>query len=260
MDKIKDTVKKDFGVNETNKVTGHLHPITSFVRQAVSIFEELGFSFADGPELEQEFYNFDALNIPKDHPSRDMQDTFWIKTPDLKNAEPHNDKSERKVLRTQTSAVQVRYLEKNKENLPCAIIVPGKVYRNEATDATHEAQFYQLEALYVNKDVSLSNLKSTIEHFFKKLYGNDMEICFRPSFFPFVEPGVEVDMLFNGKWLEMGGAGMVHSNVLKSAGIDSNIWKGFAFGFGIDRLVMRQNNIPDVRMLFDGDLRFINQF
>jgi phenylalanyl-tRNA synthetase alpha chain len=173
---------------------------------------------------------------------------------------PRSKEKDRPVMRTQTSAVQVRFLEKHKDNLPCAILVPGKVFRNEATDATHEAQFSQLECLYIDKDVSLGHLKGTVEHFLKRLYGDDVTIRFRPSFFPFVEPGIEVDMLFNGKWLEMGGAGMVHPNVLKSVGIDSNIWKGFAFGFGVDRLVMRQNNIPDVRMLYDGDLRFINQF
>ncbi len=232
---------------------GHLHPLTQFTREVVGIFSEMGFVVEQGPELEDEYHNFDALNIPKDHPSRDMQDTFWIKTKE-------KDVANRPVMRTQTSSVQVRFLEKNKDNLPCAIIVPGKVFRNEATDATHEAQFSQLEALYIDKDVSLGHLKGTVEHFLKKLYGDDVIIRFRPSFFPFVEPGVEVDMLFNGKWLEMGGAGMVHPNVLKAAGIDSNVWKGFAFGFGIDRLVMRQNNIPDVRMMFDGDLRFINQF
>ena len=227
---------------------GHLHPITQFIREIVAVFAEMGFVVASGPELETEYYNFDALNVPRDHSSRDMQDTFWIKS------------KERQVMRTHTSSVQVRFLEKNKDSLPCAIIVPGKVFRNEATDATHEAQFYQLEGLYVDKNVSLGHLKGTVEHFLKKLYGDDVVIRFRPSFFPFVEPGVEVDMLFNGKWLEMGGAGMVHPNVLKSAGIDPTIWKGFAFGFGVDRLVMRQNNIPDVRMLYDGDLRFINQF
>lgn len=232
---------------------GHLHPITQFIREVISIFIEMGFVVAQGPELEKEHYNFDALNIPADHPSRDMQDTFWIKT-------KSGGSQDREVMRTQTSSVQVRFLEKNKDNLPCAIIVPGKVFRNEATDATHEAQFYQLEALYVDKNVSLGHLKGTVEHFLKRLYGDDVVIRFRPSFFPFVEPGVEVDMLFNGKWLEMGGAGMVHPNVLRSAGIDPEIWKGFAFGFGVDRLVMRQNNIPDVRMIYDGDLRFIKQF
>jgi phenylalanyl-tRNA synthetase alpha chain len=236
---------------------GHLHPITQFTREVVGIFANMGFVEATGPELEKEHYNFDALNIAKDHPSRDMQDTFWIKSKDKENV---NDKLGRPVMRTQTSAVQARFLEKNKDNLPCAIIVPGKVFRNEATDATHEVQFFQLEALYVDKNVSMGHLKGTVEHFLKKLYGNDVVIRFRPSFFPFVEPGVEVDMLFNGKWLEMGGAGMVHPNVLREAGIDPEIWKGFAFGFGVDRLVMRQNNIPDVRMIYDGDLRFINQF
>ena len=164
------------------------------------------------------------------------------------------------VMRTQTSAVQARFLEKNKNNLPCAIVVPGKVFRNEATDATHEAQFTQLEALFVDKDVSLGHLKGVIEHFLKRLYGDGVEIRFRPSFFPFVEPGVEVDMKFNGKWLEMGGAGMVHPNVFTTAGIDPTVWKGFAFGFGIDRLVMMKHNITDIRLLSSGDLRFVNQF
>ncbi len=240
-------------MNPEQKEKGHLHPITQFIREVTGIFAEMGFVVASGPELETEFYNFDALNIPASHPSRDMQDTFWIKTKEK------NDK-DKPVMRTQTSSVQVRFLEKHKDNLPCAIIVPGKVFRNEATDATHEAQFYQMEALYVDKDVSMGHLKGTIEHFLKRLYGEDVVIRFRPSFFPFVEPGVEVDMLFNGKWLEMGGAGMVHPNVLKSAGIDPTIWKGFAFGFGVDRLVMRMHNITDIRLLYSGDLRFINQF
>lgn len=244
---------------------GHLHPITQFVREIVAIFAEMGFVVATGPELETEFYNFDALNVPRDHSSRDMQDTFWIKTKEKKGEEKSGEKAgqqkDRPVLRTHTSSVTLgRFLEQNKDSLPCAVIAPGKVFRNEATDAVHEAQFYQLDAIYVDKDVSLGHLKGVVEHFLKRLYGNDVVIRFRPSFFPFVEPGVEVDMLFNDKWLEMGGAGMIHPNVFKSAGIDPTIWKGFAFGFGIDRLVMRQNNIPDVRMIYDGDLRLINQF
>lgn len=250
-------------MNPETKKKGHLHPITQFVREVTGIFAEMGFVVASGPELETESYNFDALNFAKDHSSRDMQDTFWIKeTKDQVAARTlqNSEKSERPVLRTQTSSVQVRFLEKHKESLPCAILVPGKVFRNEATDATHEAQFYQMEALYVDKDVSMGHLKGTIEHFLKKLYGDDVVIRLRPSYFPFVEPGVEVDMLFNGKWLEMGGAGMVHPNVLKSAGIDPTIWSGFAFGFGVDRLVMRMHNITDIRMIYGGDLRFINQF
>ncbi len=233
---------------------GHLHPITSVIREISLIFDRIGFNIAEGPELEDEFHNFDALNVPPDHPARDMQDTFWIKNKIEKT-------DSRLVLRTHTSSVQIRTLESLKENpQPIKIIVPGKVYRNEATDAVHEAQFYQIEGLYVNKKVSMAELKGTLEYFFKEFLGQEAKIRFRASFFGFVEPGVEVDMLFNGKWLEMGGAGMVHPNVLKSAGIDATVWKGFAFGFGIDRLVMRQNNIPDVRMIYDGDLRFINQF
>lgn len=254
-----------FAIFTDMKEKGHLHPITQFVREVTGIFAEMGFVVSTGPELEKEFYNFDALNVAKDHPSRDMQDTFWIKeTKEQKAvreaAEKNDSRSNRPVMRTQTSSVQVRFLEQHKDSLPCAILVPGKVFRNEATDATHEAQFYQMEALYVDKNVSMGHLKGTIEHFLKKLYGDDVVIRFRPSYFPFVEPGVEVDMLFNGKWLEMGGAGMVHPNVLRFAGIDPTIWSGFAFGFGVDRLVMRMHNITDIRMLYGGDLRFINQF
>jgi phenylalanyl-tRNA synthetase alpha chain len=253
--------KDEENVSDISTPKGHFHPITSFIRQAVGIFEDIGFSVAHGPELEEEFYNFDALNIPPNHPSRDMQDTFWIKpSGTAKISGDNGGRSKRPVLRTQTSAVQVRYLEKNKDKLPCAIIVPGKVYRNEATDSTHEAQFFQLEALYVNKNTSLANLKGIIEHFLYKLYGQGVEIRFRPSFFPFVEPGVEVDMKFRGKWMEMGGAGMVHPNVFRSVGIDPDVWNGFAFGLGVDRLVMRKYGITDIRMLYNGDLRFINQF
>jgi phenylalanyl-tRNA synthetase alpha chain len=229
---------------------GHLHPITSTIREIRTIFAELGFEIALGPELETEFYNFDALNVPADHPARDMQDTFWLKQ--------DKDSTERKVLRTQTSAVQIRYMEKNKP--PFRIIVPGKVFRNEATDATHEAQFYQIEGLYVDKEVSLAQLKGVLTHFFKKFFGDDVIIRFRPSFFPFTEPSVEVDMKWKDRWLEMGGAGLVHPNVFKSVGIDSKEWQGFAFGFGIDRIVMLKYGIDDVRLLYQGDLRLINQF
>jgi len=238
------------------KTKGHLHPITQFTREVVGIFAEMGFIVADGPELEKEFYNFDALNIPADHPSRDMQDTFWIKTNNKDKIDPKN----RPVMRTQTSAVQVRFLEKYKDSLPCAIVVPGKVFRNEATDATHEAQFSQLEALYVDKDVSLGHLKGVIEHFLKKLYGDDVEIRFRPSFFPFVEPGVEVDMKFNGKWLEMGGAGMVHPNVLRNGGLNPDECSGFAFGWGVERILMMKSGLPDLRLIYSDDIRFLKQF
>jgi phenylalanyl-tRNA synthetase alpha chain len=237
-----------------NEVKGHLHPITQVVREIFKIFHELGFAVADGPELEDEFHNFDALNVPKDHPARDMQDTFWIKSANDKSA----DNAGRKVLRTHTSSVQIRFLENNKP--PIRIIVPGKVFRNEATDATHEAQFFQVEALYVDKNVSLAHLKGSLEHMFKKLFGNDVEIRFRPSFFPFTEPSVEVDMKWKGKWLEMGGAGLVNPKVFEAVGIDPNEWQGFAFGFGLDRIAMLKFGFDDVRYLYNGDLRLINQF
>ncbi|MFA6554013.1 MAG: phenylalanine--tRNA ligase subunit alpha [Candidatus Paceibacterota bacterium] len=233
-----------------NDKKGHLHPITQIVREIFSIFRDLGFEIADGPELEDEFHNFDALNVPKDHPARDMQDTFWIKDA------PDADK--KRVLRTHTSSVQIRYMEKHKP--PVRIIIPGKVFRNEATDATHEAQFFQIEALYVDKNVSMAHLKGTLENMFKKLFGDDVEIRFRPSFFPFTEPSVEVDMKWKGKWLEMGGAGLVQKNVFEAVGVDPNEWQGFAFGFGLDRLVMLKFGIDDVRFLYNGDLRLVNQF
>jgi len=234
-----------------------MHPITQVIREIHAVFGELGFEVALGPELETEFYNFDALNIPADHPSRDMQDTFWLKQPKVQS-EKSKVKSERKLLTTQTSAVQIRYMETHKP--PFKVVVPGKVFRNEATDATHEAQFFQIEGLYVDKEVSLAELKGTLEHAFKKLFGTDTEIRFRPSYFPFVEPAVEVDVKWKNKWLEVLGAGMVHPNVFKAAGVDPTVWKGFAFAFGLDRIVMLKYGIDDIRLLYSGDLRFVHQF
>lgn len=237
---------------------GHLHPITSVIREIVTIFDKIGFSVATGPELENEFYNFDALNVPRDHPARDMQDTFWVRT---------EDKKEKMVLRTHTSSVQVRFLEAMKDApRPAKIIVPGKVFRNEATDAIHEAQFHQIEGLYVNEKVSMAELKGTLEYFFREFLGPEAKVRFRASFFGFVEPGVEVDVWWKregeaeGKWLEMFGAGLVHPHVFRSAGLDPEKWQGFAFGGGIDRLVLLRYGIPDVRYLYNGDLRLINQF
>ena len=235
---------------------GHQHPLTQMISEINSIFAEIGFVFAEGPEVETEYYNFDQLNVPKDHPSRDMQDTFWFKEKDV---------SEPTVLRTHTSPVQARYMESHQP--PIRIIVPGKVFRNETTDATHEAQFYQLEGLCVDKDISLGHLKGTLEYFFSKFFSGKTEVRFRPSFFPFVEPGVEVDMKLlegssklAGKWIEVMGAGMVHPNVLKASGIDPAVYSGFAFGMGIDRLGVMKYGIEDVRDLYTGDLRFVNQF
>ncbi len=231
------------------KEKGHLHPLTTLIREIAGIFNEMGFEIAEGPELESEYYNFDALNVPKDHPARDMQDTFWIKG---KSGE------ERKLLRTHTSSVQIRYMESHKP--PFRIIAPGKVFRNEATDATHEAQFFQLEGLVVDKDISLANLKGILTNLYQKLLGEDIEIQFRPSFFPFTEPSAEIFMKWRGKWLEMGGAGLVHPKVLKAAGIDSKEWRGFAFGPGLERILLLKYGIPDVRLLYSGDLQLINQF
>lgn len=239
-----------------NQPTGHLHPISQMISEINSIFTEIGFNFAEGPEAETEHYNFDQLNVPKDHPSRDMQDTFWFKSQDV---------SEPTVLRTHTSPVQARFMESHQP--PIRIIVPGKVFRNEATDATHEAQFFQLEGLCVDKGISLGDLKGTLEYFFSKFFSGKTEVRFRPSFFPFVEPGVEVDMKLlegdsklAGKWIEVMGAGMVHPNVLRAAGIDADVYSGFAFGMGIDRLGVMKYGIEDVRDLYTGDLRFVNQF
>lgn len=236
----------------TYKEKGHLHPITSVIREISAIFDRIGFSVAQGPELEDEFHNFDALNVPPDHPARDMQDTFWVKDKNAKS---------KMVLRTHTSSVQIRTLESLKDNPgPIKIIVPGKVYRNEATDATHEAQFYQIEGLYVNKKVSMAELKGTLEYFFKEFLGPETKIRFRSSFFGFVEPGVEVDVWYKGKWLEMFGAGLVHPHVFTSSGWNANEWQGFAFGGGIDRLVVLRYGVDDIRHLYSGDLRLINQF
>ncbi len=237
---------------------GHQHPITQMIAEINNIFAEIGFVFAEGPEAETEVYNFDKLNVAKDHPSRDMQDTFWFKSKDV---------SEPMVLRTHTSPVQARFMESHKDQLPIRMIVPGKVFRNEATDATHEAQFYQLEGMYIDKGVHLGHLKGTLEYFFSRFFSGKTEIRFRPSFFPFVEPGVEVDMKLlegdsklAGKWIEVMGAGMIHPNVLRNCGIDPEVYSGFAFGMGIDRLGVMRHGVEDIRDYYTGDLRFVTQF
>jgi phenylalanyl-tRNA synthetase alpha chain len=230
---------------------GHLHPISVATSRINAIFNKLGFELAEGPLIESEHYNFDALNVPRDHPARDMHDTFWVKGRD------------ETVLRTHTSPVQVRYMETHKP--PIRIIAPGRCFRNEATDATHEAAFYQVEGLYIDKEVSLAHLKGMLEHFFSEFYGRDITVRFRPGYFPFVEPGVEVDMLLKRKdgtqaWVEVMGAGMVHPNVLTAGGIDPDEYSGFAFGGGIERLIMIGAQVDDVRLFHTGDLRFIHQF
>jgi len=240
------------------KLKGHLHPLTQVMREIVDSFTAMGFEVADGPEVESEHYNFDALNVPKDHPARDMQDTFWVK--DVPQT----------VLRTHTSAVQVHYMETHQP--PFKIIVPGKVYRYEATDATHETQFHQIEGLVVGENISFAHLKDTLDEFFKRLYGADATVRMRPSYFPFVEPGVEIDvscMKCKGSgcnvckqtgWIEVLGGGMVHPNVLQAGGIDPRKYRAFAFGGGVDRLVMIKYGIDDIRLAYSGDLRLVNQF
>ena len=240
---------------------GHIHPISSLIREANRIFFDMGFTFAEGPLVESEWYNFDALNVPKDHPARDMQDTFYLKD------EPGT------VLRTHTSNVQIRYMQgqvEKKIDPPYRMVSMSRVFRNEATDMTHEAEFFQMEGLAVGPDVSLANLKGTLERFFRELFkGAEVEIRFRPSFFPFTEPSVEVDMRLVGasapeklrdRWIEMMGAGMIHPNVLKNAGVDPEKNQGFAFGMGLDRLALLRWGIDDVRLMHSADLRFINQF
>ncbi len=242
--------------NEKQK--GHMHPLTQVIREITDSFVAMGFEIADGPEVESEHYNFDSLNVPKDHPARDMQDTFWVA------GVPQT------VLRTHTSPVQIRYMESHKP--PFKVVVPGKVYRYEATDATHETQFYQIEGLVVGEGITLAHLKHTLSEFFKRLYGDSAQIRMRPSYFPFVEPGVEIDvscMKCGGVgcnickqtgFIEVMGAGMIHPNVLQAGGIDPRVYTGFAFGGGVDRLVMQKYGIDDIRLLYSGDLRLVNQF
>lgn len=234
---------------------GHLHPLTRVEDEIKRIFLSMNFSVVEGPEVETEHYNFDALNIPANHPAREMWDTFWVKS------HGKGGDTKRNLLRTHTSPMQIRYMEK--QTPPFQIIVPGRVFRYEATDASHEINFYQMEGLMVGPDVSLANFKYVIEEFFKKFFNDpDMQFRFRPSYFPFVEPGVEVDIKRKGdsKWLEVMGAGMVHRNVLKAVGYNPNEVQGFAFGMGTDRLAMLKYKIPDIRFFYNGDLRFIKQF
>lgn len=228
---------------------GKIHPIQETIREMSKIFIDMGFEVAEGPIVEDEWHNFDALNTPKNHPSRDMQDTFFV------------DGEEGKVLRTHTSNAQIRFMEKFVKNglkPPFKIIVPGKCFRQEATDSTHEVGFYQIEGLVVGKNISLAHLRGTLEDFFTKMFGVNTEFRFRPGFFPFVEPGIEVDLMLNGKWIEVLGAGMVHPNVFKNVGLDPHEHQGFAFGPGVDRIAMVKYGVNDIRLFYTGDLRLHN--
>lgn len=234
---------------------GSLHPITQSLNEIKSIFLRLGFTIAHGPELEDDFHNFTALNFPPEHPARDMQDTFFIR----KNEEnPHNDL----VLRTHTSPVQIRLMENEKP--PIRAIMPGRVYRNESITAKSYCLFHQVEALYVDEHVSLAELKETLIILAKMMYGTDVKYRLRPSFFPFTEPSLEMDVWWGskdkGQWLEILGAGMVDPNVLKAVNIDPDKYSGYALGIGVERIALLKYHINDIRILYDNDLRFLNQF
>ncbi len=232
---------------------GHLHPVHEFIRKVEEVFGRMGFDTARGPELETEHYNFNMLNIPETHPARDAQDTFWVSSLD------------RTVLRTHTSPVQIRYMETHKP--PFRMICTGKVYRKDS-DATHSPMFHQIEGLMIGKTVSMANMKAVMEQAVRELISTDAEFRWRTGYFPFVEPGLEMDMRWRGdeaksregKWLEIVGCGMVHPNVLKNVGIDPDEYQGFAFGFGVERMIMIRHQIPDLRSFFQGDLRFLRQF
>ena len=235
---------------------GGLHPLSQTIDDMIDIFQSMGFDIVDGPEIESEYYNFEALNVPADHPARDMQDTFYV--------------GDGLVLRSQTSAAQIRTMESRKP--PIRIVCPGRVFRADEVDATHSPVFHQMEGLVVDKGITMCDLKGCLEQFAREIYGEDTKVKFRPSFFPFTEPSVEVDVSCSecggagcrvckgSGWIEILGAGMVHPHVLSRCGIDPEVYSGFAFGIGIDRLAITRHKISDIRLLFENDLRFLEQF
>ncbi len=231
---------------------GRYHPSTIVIREICEIFKGMGFQVVEGPEVEWDRYNFEVLNIPKDHPARDMFDTFWLDT----NRDP--DGGFTTLLRTHTSPMQARVMEEHEP--PVRVIVPGKCYRYEATDATHESQFHQIEGLAVDKGVTFANLKHTLYEFARQMFGPDTRVRFRCDYFPFVEPGVDMSIEWRGDWLEIMGAGMVHPNVLRAVGYDPSVYSGFAFGMGPERIAMLKYGINDVRHFFANDIRFLRQF
>ena len=241
---------------------GHVHPITQTINHLMEIMGRMGFEAAEGPEVEDPWHNFVALNIPEDHPARDPLDNFYLATAESAAAS-RRDTDQRgqegeQLLRSQTSTVQIRVMEQQQP--PIRIISLGRVYRPDAPDATHFPMFHQMEGLYVDRHVTMANLKTVLRVFATNYLGGDVEIRFRPSFFPFTEPSVEVDFLWNGTWIEFGGAGMVDPNVFQAVGYDPEQFSGFAFGLGVERLCMRRHGITDIRDLYSGDMRFLSQF
>jgi phenylalanyl-tRNA synthetase alpha chain len=248
--------KIDVTMPGKRKSMGKRHPLSTVLEEIEAIFMGMGFQIADGPEVELDYYNFEALNIPPEHPARDTQDTFYI--------------TDKILLRTQTSPVQIRTMEKQKP--PIRMIAPGRVYRSDAVDATHSPVFHQIEGLVVDKGITMSDLKGTLEVFAKRLYGENSVVRFRPHHFPFTEPSAEMDIrcfscggegcrLCKGEgWIEILGAGMVHPDVLRKGGVDPEIYSGFAFGLGLERVVMRRFNIDDLRLFYENDIRFLKQF
>jgi phenylalanyl-tRNA synthetase alpha chain len=223
---------------------GRVHPINATIDRAIDIFVGMGYTVATGPEMETDYYNFEALNTPPDHPARDMQDTFYL--------------ADGNLLRTHTSSVQIHYMEENEP--PIRIIAPGRCYRRDTVDATHSAVFHQIEILAVDRDLTFTDLKGTVKEFLDRAFGMELPIRFRASYFPFTEPSAEVDVQWQGRWLEIMGCGMVDPNVLTKVGYDPEVYSGFAAGFGVERLAMVLHQIDDIRRLYTSDLRFLNQF
>lgn len=235
------------GQNSKQAKIGHMHPSSLVLEETYQVFSELGFAVVDSPEIETDWFNFEALNMPESHPAREMQDTFYIKGSNLQL-----------LPRTHTSGMQIRYMLENKP--PFKIIVPGKVFRSENEDATHSWSFNQIEGLVVGEGVSVADLKGTLLQIVKRQLGEDTEIRFRPSYFPYTEPSVEVDAKYKGKWLELGGAGMVHPDVLRNGNIDPEKYSGFAFGWGIERLAVIKYGLNDLRLLWRPNLTYLEQF
>jgi phenylalanyl-tRNA synthetase alpha chain len=242
---------------------GHLHPLTQTTEEIKDIMGRLGFTVAEGPEVEDPWHNFEALNIPREHPARDPLDNFYLATAQLSqpsSAKPQAAGEEENclLLRSQTSTVQIRVMEKTQP--PVRIISVGRVYRPDTADATHYPMFHQIEGLLIDRNVTMADLKSVLRLFARSAFADDVHIRFRPSFFPFTEPSVEVDMSWNGGWIEMGGAGMVDPNVLRAVGYDPEEYTGFAFGLGIERITARRHNVTDIREFYKNDVRFLHQF